>query len=501
MTSKPHIGIIGAGISGLRCAAKLKQYGFDVTLLEGRDRLGGRICQSDKLGYPIDLGPQWIHTSGDNPLLDIAKKTETPLHSWNEYINLYDPAGNLLSNDKAVEIDEPRWRLVEEAMAFSAAHENDIAKSDSLIDFVAKRVRQVLPDEADQALLLGMVEMWGNYIGDPISRQSLKFVWMEECCGGEELIVTSTFQNILDFIAEEALRGVKVLFDHQVVSVTSSPPASSTSKTVSLLTSRPSVHSFDGVVVTTPLGWLKRNQTAFGPPLETRIVEAINAISVGHLEKVYITFPTAFWQDEPSLPFQSDAEPPIMQSTEREFAGYTNWISPEYACSTNPNKWPQEAYNLAAFAEPHRHPTLLFYQYGEQSAFLTNKVETMSPKEHHDFLQEFFRPYYCRLKNYDDADPACQPTAILSTAWYKDELAGYGSYCNFQVGMNDARGDVEALRRGCQDQRIWFAGEHCAPFDEMGTATGAYLSGEAAAECVALALGKLQPLPKARDGE
>jgi phytoene dehydrogenase-like protein len=184
MTSKPHIGIVGAGISGLRCATQLSQHGFRVTLLEARDRLGGRICQSEKLGYPIDLGPQWIHTSGDNPLLEVARKTETPLHSWNEHINLYDPSGSLVPNDKAVEIDELRWRLVEEAMDFSAAHENEINKEESLFDFVAKRVKEVLPDEADQALLLGMLEMWGDYIGDPVHRQSLKFAWMEEVCGG-----------------------------------------------------------------------------------------------------------------------------------------------------------------------------------------------------------------------------------------------------------------------------------------------------------------------------
>jgi Flavin containing amine oxidoreductase len=114
----------------------------------------------------------------------------------------------------------------------------------------------------------------------------------------------------------------------------------------------------------------------------------------------------------------------------------------------------------------------------------------MSAEEQHNFLQEFFRPYYSRLSHYDAADPGCQPKAILATDWYHDELAGYGSYCNFQVGMDDARGDVEALRRGWPDRRIWFAGEHCAPFDEMGSATGAYMSGEAAAEHVAKAFEK-----------
>lgn len=50
--------------------------------------------------------------------------------------------------------------------------------------------------------------------------------------------------------------------------------------------------------------------------------------------------------------------------------------------------------------------------------------------------------------------------------------------------MTDADGDVEALRHGCPERRLWFAGEHAAPFDELGTAAGAYLSGEGAAKRV-----------------
>ena len=40
---KRHIGIVGAGISGLRCADVLLSYGFEVTILEARDRIGGRV--------------------------------------------------------------------------------------------------------------------------------------------------------------------------------------------------------------------------------------------------------------------------------------------------------------------------------------------------------------------------------------------------------------------------------------------------------------------------
>jgi NADPH-dependent 2,4-dienoyl-CoA reductase/sulfur reductase-like enzyme len=39
----PHICVVGAGIAGLRCAAVLHENGIRVTILEARDRVGGRV--------------------------------------------------------------------------------------------------------------------------------------------------------------------------------------------------------------------------------------------------------------------------------------------------------------------------------------------------------------------------------------------------------------------------------------------------------------------------
>jgi oxygen-dependent protoporphyrinogen oxidase len=49
--------VIGAGISGLVCAYRLKTLGVDVALLEKSDRVGG-VIQSERIGdYLIERGP------------------------------------------------------------------------------------------------------------------------------------------------------------------------------------------------------------------------------------------------------------------------------------------------------------------------------------------------------------------------------------------------------------------------------------------------------------
>lgn len=49
--------------------------------------------------------------------------------------------------------------------------------------------------------------------------------------------------------------------------------------------------------------------------------------------------------------------------------------------------------------------------------------------------------------------------------------------------------DIEALREGCPERGVWFAGEHTAPFIALGTTTGAYWSGEGVAERILEAYG------------
>lgn len=60
MGERADVLIVGAGLSGLCAARKLKREGVSVHIVEARDRVGGRIL-SERIGEGVfDLGAQWI---------------------------------------------------------------------------------------------------------------------------------------------------------------------------------------------------------------------------------------------------------------------------------------------------------------------------------------------------------------------------------------------------------------------------------------------------------
>jgi monoamine oxidase len=59
-TRSTDIVIIGAGLAGLTAADELSRAGHDVLVVEGRDRVGGRIHTTEVAGVPVDAGATWV---------------------------------------------------------------------------------------------------------------------------------------------------------------------------------------------------------------------------------------------------------------------------------------------------------------------------------------------------------------------------------------------------------------------------------------------------------
>jgi len=57
---KARILIVGGGISGISCAAKLLECGFsNLSILEAEKRVGGRVNTVPFASNVVDLGAQW----------------------------------------------------------------------------------------------------------------------------------------------------------------------------------------------------------------------------------------------------------------------------------------------------------------------------------------------------------------------------------------------------------------------------------------------------------
>ena len=65
--------VVGAGLAGLTAARDLVAAGAKVTVVEARDRIGGRIWTSRLWpDLPMDMGASWIHGIDGNPMTELA---------------------------------------------------------------------------------------------------------------------------------------------------------------------------------------------------------------------------------------------------------------------------------------------------------------------------------------------------------------------------------------------------------------------------------------------
>jgi monoamine oxidase len=71
---KPRVLVVGAGVAGLAAALELLRKGFEVHLVEARDRVGGRVHTLRHGGYPYEMGAGWIHGEQHNPIYRFAQR-------------------------------------------------------------------------------------------------------------------------------------------------------------------------------------------------------------------------------------------------------------------------------------------------------------------------------------------------------------------------------------------------------------------------------------------
>lgn len=146
-------------------------------------------------GHLIDVGPNWIHGTSDNPILDLARQTNTTVGSWDTWSYVFDEDGNLFLLEEGEKYSSIMWDIVQAAFKHSNQHSAEISSDESLHDFFLIKSAEFIPDatedfERRRSIVMQMAELWGAFVGSPIHRQSLKFFWMEECIEGGKFSIT-----------------------------------------------------------------------------------------------------------------------------------------------------------------------------------------------------------------------------------------------------------------------------------------------------------------------
>ncbi|HLP23725.1 MAG TPA: FAD-dependent oxidoreductase, partial [Microbacteriaceae bacterium] len=82
MVVDSEVLVVGAGVSGLTAARLLAGRGVRVTVLEARDRIGGRLHSERRDGWVTDVGASWIHGIDDNPVYAMCTALGMPMREF-----------------------------------------------------------------------------------------------------------------------------------------------------------------------------------------------------------------------------------------------------------------------------------------------------------------------------------------------------------------------------------------------------------------------------------
>ncbi|KAF3124713.1 hypothetical protein TWF703_011219 [Orbilia oligospora] len=466
-SKKPKVLIIGAGTCGLRAAEVLIQAGYEVKVLEARDRVGGRIATTTKIGLPLDLGANWIHGNVGNPIIAIAEKANSS-YSVDELDDtvVFASDGSLLPKRLGDDVVTKMWDYFDEGITYSAQNMATIQPNISFMEYYKSKIASEEGwDEERQAYQLQVADLLGSIVATEINKQDFRNLHMEEPIPGENLFLSSTYGPVMDLMAQTVLKEDGCLELNKPVERVETVLTADSGPVHSVYTKDGEVYTADAVLCSIPLGSLKQDRIKFDPPMPEKIRQSIKHLGYGSLEKTYITFPKAFWMDGPS---------------------YFIFL----ADSTTSDHKTMAAISLAHITPPHNQPTLLFYTHGSTSKYITSILQfSSSPQESRSKILQFFQPYISKLPNYSPTNPDCIPRDYVATNWLNDEYAGNGSYTNFPVGLMDGVEDVRVIEEGIEEKRLWFCGEHTAPLLGLASVSGAYWAGEVAAKRCLRAFG------------
>ena len=412
--------IIGAGFSGLAAAYKLKNAGWNVTVLEARDRIGGRVFSyslPQNKNLVCELGAEWVGESHER-LKALCADFKIPLqkHQFDDY---------LLQNGK---VSRPG------AWGFSPQAKTAFDKAKAQYEKLTA-LQQSKLDKLDWWTYLEKI----GFSEDDLRLRDL----MDSTDFGESIRHVSAFgalaeyaesspKNEMDYkmtggnsrLTEEFVKRVGA----ENVKINTLVTEVNQSKGIVTVKTETDAYQADAVICTAPTNSLLKIK--FNPPLPTAQREAAEKLIYARICKNSVLFENRFWKDE-------------------DFSMVSDVTSHYYFHSTQ---------NQAG-----REGILTSYAIGEKADILASQSDERRMKIITQDLVDF------------NQDAPKLAKGIASYAWQRDKYTD-GAYALYKPGQ--WFGIRPILQK--PHLKVLFAGEHLA--DWQGFMEGAIETGESAAQ-------------------
>lgn len=286
--NKSAVIIVGGGVSGLAAAKALTTAGISVTILEARNRLGGRIhtIRDSRWPIPVEGGAEFIHGEAIETL-DIVKEANLTTTSVSEDSICFEN-DTFRSNDS-----DNSWEEISKRI-------KDLGKDDcSFSQFLLQKCLDLPPSALDGAR--DFVEGFEAADPDLVSTHWLCEATTES--EGSQRIKEGQFalceaflkganSNLLNVYLEQPVR--QISWGHRTVEVETTAQGSMK-------------YHANSVLISVPLGVLKLDPgevgaLRFAPPLlETE--KLWKEHRVGEVVRINLLFKTPFWRKRTSFSF------------------------------------------------------------------------------------------------------------------------------------------------------------------------------------------------------
>ena len=413
--------VIGAGMAGLGAARQLQDTGYTVTILEGRNRIGGRVWTSRIWeDVPVDLGASWIHGVNCNPLTKLAKEADVKRikTNYNNYI-LYKTNGEV-ANAKFRSRLQRLFDQIKKTVEIKAEDGMTLRESIEATNIWAELSAQ----ERKQVMHIINVTVEHELAGSINEISAVNHDDSEEF-GGKDVIFPDGYARIADYLS----RDLDIQLEQIVKTVTYDD------KGITVQTNQ-RLFKADRVIVTLPIGVLKNGTVKFKPPLPAEKQEAIATIGAGLLDKLFLRFPRIFWNEKVEI---------------------LNWISDEHG------RW-NEWLNISFYTGK---PILL----GFNAADYAHQMDSWSDTEIVADAMSVLRIIY--------GDNIPNPESWQLSRWALDPFA----FCSYSFNAVGASANTRNTLAEAVRDRLFFAGEATSA-DYPATVHGAYLSGIEAASTI-----------------